>query len=154
MNPEIQSIIQDMEEVFCGNPWYGKAVLTLLDEIDSSKVYIKANGISHSLIELLYHMLTWQEYTQHQLENKLDLSTYQLLDWTETNPEIHTWNTGIAELKASHNKIINLLQDAPDDLLEKEVQFKKFSTRVLLHGMIQHNIYHIGQIAYVNKLLS
>ena len=155
MSHTIRSISENMEEVFCGNPWYGKSVLTLLNEIDPSIVYIKPGGQGHSIIELLYHMLTWEEFTLHHLESMmLEPEKYQLLDWRETNPEIHTWNAGVSELKATHNKIINILQNASDDLLASKVPYKDYNTAVLLNGLIEHNIYHIGQIAMVKKMLS
>jgi hypothetical protein len=35
----------------------------------------------------------------------------------------------------------------------RDVQLDKVYTRFLLHRLIDHNIYHAAQIAYVNKLL-
>ena len=59
MNKEIQSIIRNLIQVNSGEPWFGRAVYTILDEIDPAIVYQKPNENSHSLIQLLYHMVTW-----------------------------------------------------------------------------------------------
>jgi uncharacterized damage-inducible protein DinB len=153
---ELNSIITRMKDTFDGAPWYGKAVMKVLQEVDPSKVYIKPNDNSHSLIELLYHMLTWENFTLEQLQesDKLNPEAYQLLDWRETNPEIHTWNTGIAELTAAHNKIIELLENASESVLNRSVRFRDYDMRYLLKGLIEHNIYHAGQIAYLQKFLN
>jgi len=37
MNKETQSIIKNFETTLSGQPWFGRAVYELLDEIDSSK---------------------------------------------------------------------------------------------------------------------
>ena len=143
-----------MREVLCGKPWYGKSVLTLLNEVNQDLVYQKPNDASHSMIELLYHTITWAEFTQHRLEKdqNMDLKAFELLDWRKTNPEIHTWNNGIAEFTAANNKVIELLMASTDELLDEKVDFREYNFRYLLNGLIEHNIYHLGQIAYLKRL--
>jgi len=77
MNGEIRSIIDNLKEVLSGNPWYGKSALTLFNEIDPALVFQKPNDQSHSQIELLFHMLTWTEFTQHRLmkDQQMDAET-------------------------------------------------------------------------------
>ena len=58
------------------------------------------------------------------------------------------------QLKATHNKIIGILKQKTDDnYLGDIVPLRKFNFRFMLYGLIQHNIYHLGQVAYVKKLL-
>ncbi|MCY7309203.1 MAG: hypothetical protein LH619_00365 [Chitinophagaceae bacterium] len=40
-----------------------------------------------------------------------------------------------------------------DDFLVEPVDYRKYNFRFLLNAMIEHNIYHLGQVAYVNKML-
>jgi hypothetical protein len=46
-----------------------------------------------------------------------------------------------------------LLLQKDDSFLDEPVEYRKYDFRFLLNGLIQHNLYHTGQIAYVNKLL-
>ena len=153
---ELNGIIKRMETVFNGDPWYGKAVIKLLNEVNPEIVYKKDKPEHHSIIELLFHMLNWQEFTLHQLEfeKEIDPERYRLLDWRETNPELHTWNTGIAEFTAAHNKILHFLRTSPEELLNRKVRFRDYDMRFLLNGLIEHNIYHSGQIALINKTIN
>ena len=152
---ELKAIIERMESVFSGEPWYGKSITRLLDEVDETAVYTKINGHAHTMIELLFHMLNWQEFALHRLQedNNIDPQRYQLLDWRETDPSMHTWNTGIAAFTGAHNKIVELLKRSPDELLSRQVQYRPYDMRFLLNGLIEHNIYHIGQITLINKVL-
>jgi len=156
MNKEIQEIAASMQDVLTGNPWYGKPVLEILNSVNQEKVYEKLNGESHSMIELLYHMITWVEFTFQRLEKNqnYDPDANESLDWRQTNYELHTWNNGVSEFTAGTNKIISLMQQAPDSLLDEKVDFRDYNFRVLLNGLIQHNIYHIAQIAFLNKSIS
>jgi len=156
MNKEIQSLISNLQDVLNGEPWYGNPVYTLLQEVNPTKVYIKPNDNSHSLIDLLYHMVTWAEFAQHRVEKKpiTDMAAFEALDWRKIDPAIHTWQKGVAALQTAHNSIIAHLQIRKDIFLEEIVDYRAYNFRSMLNGLIQHNIYHLGQIAYLNKLLS
>ena len=155
MNREIQSIIHRIENVNSGEPWYGRAVFVILEEVDAKKVYTKPNNTEHSLIELLYHMITWADYTLKRIEKDKtnELAAAEELDWRIINPKVHTWKKGLAEFKTIHKKIITLLNKKDDDFLLEIVDYRKYNFRFLLNGMIEHNIYHLGQIAYLKKML-
>lgn len=155
MDAEVQAIIKSLKEVLSGDPWYGKSALTLFNEIDPALTYQKPGDQSHSLIELLFHMVTWTEFTQHRLmkDQQMDAETVEALDWREIDSAVHTWDNGVAQFTEASNAITQLLEAALDQLLEEKVDYREYNFRILLDGLIQHNIYHLGQIAYLNKLL-
>lgn len=156
MNKETQYIIKTFESTLSGQPWFGRAGYEILKEVDDSKASAKPNG-EHSMLELIWHMNTWAEFTLGSLENKSseDMKAIEVNDWREIDPKTHTWKKGIEQLKATHNKIIELLNQKTDDsFLSDIVPTRKFNFRFMLIGLIQHNIYHLGQIAYIRKMLS
>ena len=156
MKKELQSIIRNLENTLDGTPWYGRPVYAILREIDPSIVYKKPSPNSHSLTELLYHMLTWAEFTLKRLErdHSQDLAAFEKLDGRPIDPEVHDWDEGLAALIATHQQIIALLQTKDEFFLSETVDYRQYNFRFLLNGLIQHNIYHVGQIAYAVKLLS
>lgn len=156
MNNEIQSIIRNLEITLDGEPWFGRSVYAILREIDESLAYTTPNSNSHSLIELLYHSLTWAEFTLKRIERDdiNDLAAFEKLDWREIDPQIHGWEEGLSAFIAAHQQIVALLHTKQDSFLEEKVDYRNYNFRFLLNGLIQHNIYHLGQIAYLHKLLS
>ncbi len=156
MNKETQSIIRNLENTLSGQPWFGRAVFEILKEVDESKVNIKPNGTEHSLLELLWHMNTWAEFVLASLENRpaAEMKAIEELDWRTPDPAIHTWKIGIDALQSTHKKITELLSAKDDSLLGEMVPTRKFNYRFMLNGLIHHNIYHLGQVAYVKKLLA
>lgn len=155
MNSEIRSIIDNLKEVLSGSPWYGKSALTLFSEIDPALVHQKPNDQSHSLAELLFHMVTWAEFIQHRLmkDQQMDGETVEALDWRAIDPAIHTWENGVAQFTEATNAVIQLLEASSDQLLKEKVDYREYNFLHLLNGLVQHNVYHLGQIAYVKKLL-
>ena len=53
----------------------------------------------------------------------------------------------------NQNEILKILDRSDDELLTLKVRQRKFKVKYLLEGVIQHDIYHIGQIAALNKTL-
>ena len=154
MNKEIQSIINNLERANTGQPWYGRALYEILDEIDPAIAYKKPNK-QHSLADLLYHMITWADFCLHRIkgDKEKDMTAFEKLDWRQINPAIHTWEKGVEEFKNIHTQIVSLLKQKDDVFLKEIVDYRQYNYRFLLNGLIQHNIYHLGQIAYVKKLL-
>ncbi len=82
------------------------------------------------------------------------MASFEETDWRKIDPAIHTWQNGLDALKAAHTSIIGHLQRRKDIFLEEMVDYRKYNFRFLLNGLIQHNIYHLGQVAYLSKLLA
>src|SRR5687768_5114597 len=142
MNKEVQTIIRNFENTLDGEPWYGRPVYAILREVESSIAYKKPTIDSHSLIELLYHMLTWAEFTLKRIEKEDidDLAAFEKLDWREIDPQIHDWDEGLAAFIATNQQIIALLHTKDDTFLNETVDYRQYDFRYLLNGIIQHNI--------------
>jgi len=156
MNKEVQSIIKNLQNVLDGTPWFGRPVFAILKEIHPVMVYTKPGGNSHSLIELLYHIITWSEFTVKRLEKEPeeDIQAFDQSDWRLIDPHIHTWANALEQFKTAHDRILEILQNKQDAFLQEKVDYRQYNFRFLLNGLIQHDIYHLAQIAYVKKLLT
>ena len=155
MKKELNAIIRELENTLDGEPWFGRAVYKLLREVDPEKAFIKPNETEHSMVELLYHMITWTDFTLKRIENDKinDMAAFEKIDWREIDPSIHGWEEGLSEFIAVNQHIIALLKEKNDEFLGETVDYREYNFRFLLRGIIQHHIYHAGQIAYLVKLL-
>ena len=63
------SIIKNFKDTLSGQPWFGRAVFPIMEEVDESKIHIHPGDTEHSLVELLYHKITWSEFCLKHLEN-------------------------------------------------------------------------------------
>lgn len=146
MHKEIKSVINRLKITNTKEPWFGKPVYSILEEVNTKKVSLRPNDTEHSMIELLYHMNTWAGFTLKRIEKHpdMDIATFEKMDWREIKPDIHTWKKGMAEFRSLQKKIIKTLNKKDDSFLKEIVDFRKYNYQFLLHGMIEHNIYHIG----------
>ena len=156
MNTEIKIIISSLQNVNSGTPWFGRAAYEMLDEVNPGNVFIKPGNTAHSLIEIMYHMITWADFTLKRIQKvKInDLAAAENADWRKIDMKVYSWKKGLSEFKGIHNKIISLLKEKDDSFLNEKVDYREYDFKFLLNVLIQHNIYHLGQIAYLNKMLS
>jgi len=156
MNKEIQYIAKQLQTLYDGEPWFGRAMKKILAEIDPAMALQKPNE-QHSILELLYHIINWREFTISRLQagNDKPVQYFDEHDWKQLDhSDASLWNKGLQLLEDSQQLLLTLLANLPEDILSNQVADREYNYRFLLNGIIQHDIYHLGQIAYVKKLLS
>jgi uncharacterized damage-inducible protein DinB len=156
MNNEILRIIEQMNETWEGEPWFGRSVKKLLSEINEEIAFQKPSG-QHSIVELLWHMVTWKEFVISRLQETeaKALDEFEAKDWRELDhSDFSLWKKGMNEFSRLHKELISMVQMQNDEILDLKVKERNYNFRQLLNGIIQHDIYHVGQIAYLKKLLT
>jgi len=156
MKDAINDIIFRLENTLHGEPWYGRSALSLLKEVNPAIVFTKTGNGGHSLADLLWHMITWAQFTLDRLEKKQekDMAAFESLDWRTIDPDLHNWKNGVKAFISVYEQIIVLLKTKNDAFLEEKVDYRDYHVQFLVNGLIEHTIYHLGQIAYVQKQLN
>lgn len=152
---KITGIIHRFEEVLQSDPWYGTSVYDVLEDYPGTIVYKRVSPEAHAPIDILYHMITWTEFTLRRLEGRNDGEPRysEKIDWRPIDPKQHTWKKGVAELKKLNRGIISFLKQKEDAFLEEPVEYRSYQFEYLLNGLADHHIYHIGQIALLKNIL-
>jgi uncharacterized damage-inducible protein DinB len=155
MNKEIIQIVEQLKDAYEGDPWFGRNATALLAEVTEDIAFEKPNS-QHSLLELVWHMINWKAFVINRLEQDTSRSVHQfeIDDWRvldHTNKSL--WQQGLNLLHQTQVELVGAVQQQNDDLLDKKVFERDYTYRKLLHGVLQHDIYHLGQVAYILKLL-
>jgi uncharacterized damage-inducible protein DinB len=156
MNQEILQIAEQLRDAYEGEPWFGRSISSILNEIDEAIVF-KKTADQHSILELLWHMITWKEFTLSRLRNddELPIKYFEENDWRMLDhSDKALWQQGLQEFSKLHNELVEIIRQQNDELLFQRVRDRKYDFRKLLYGIVQHDIYHLGQIAYIKKMLT
>jgi len=62
------------------------------------------------------------------------------------------WNELKEEFKQSHESLIELIKQKDDNWLSTKMPGKNFSYNFMLKGIMQHDLYHIGQVNLLKKM--
>jgi len=143
---ELDKIIASVRDVYDGNPWYGSSVMAVLSKIPVDNVNKKIQN-SHSVIELVLHMTSWRKFVIHKLQGD---ESHEVS--AESNfPAGSDWAAALANLQESQNNLLMAMASFDNKNLENQVPNRKYSFSKLLNGIVQHDIYHLGQIAMITK---
>jgi len=159
MNTKMQSLISNLKEEYNGKPWFGNSILTALGDIPFEKAHLKPIDNLHSIIELTEHIITWRVFVIKKIHGDKEYSVKinSKEDWGENRAvSKEEWQNVLQRLEYSQNELVQLLESKDDHFLSTIVLTKSntnFTFEFFLNGVIQHDIYHLGQIALVKKLL-
>jgi uncharacterized damage-inducible protein DinB len=154
MKSQLEAIIQNLEEGFDGEPWYGISVMDKLDAISWNTVNERMYG-AKSIAVLVQHVINWRSYVIKQLDGDGDyfIEMDSENDWT--NIQIKTeeeWSALIAILQETQVILVARLSNETDALLKKPVPGVDYTFEQVLNGIAQHDSYHLGQIAMLNSM--
>ena len=154
MNREILLLAEQIKETYEGDPWFGRSVKALLAEVND-RIAFESPNEQHSILELVWHMITWREFTISRLRREdKDLHYFEVNDWRGLDHgDKNLWHQGLQRLQETQHELTLLMQQQDDAILSERVEGREYDFRTLLNGIIQHDIYHTGQIAYLTKLL-
>lgn len=151
---EINRILDQMDRAFSGEAWHGPDLTVLLKGISAEDSSRHPVASAHSIWELVNHIAAWNMIVlQKSKGEQIEVTTE--MDWPpvwETS-EI-AWKRSLATLAENRTHLRNYVKALRDDSLDEMVKRENYSRYVLLHGLVQHDLYHGGQIAVLKKALS
>jgi len=110
-----------------------KNAKALITEVNEQAVFEKPNG-QHSILELVWHMITWREFTINRLRNdkENDLRYFEVNDWQNLDHNNKSlWQQALHRLHQTQNELIEVLQTQKDNLLSKTVEGRNYDFRKL-----------------------
>lgn len=151
---EIDRILDQMDRAFSGDAWHGPSLLSVLDGIsaeDASKHPIRG---AHSIWELVHHIGAWNTISQHRLAGE-NVQITPERDWPPVWEVSETaWKRAMENLVESRKRLRDSVKDFSDEQLAERATGPDYSRYVVLHGVVQHDLYHAGQIVMLKKALS
>jgi uncharacterized damage-inducible protein DinB len=156
MNKEALFLVAQFRDAFEGDPWFGRPGLALLNEVNEDIAFERLNG-QHSIVELIWHMINWKEFAINCLrpDSNKNLNFFEENDWRELDlSDKSLLQQGMIEIRKVQDDFLKLLQEQQDHIFENKVPGRAYTFRKLLHGVLQHDIYHLGQIAFIKKVIT
>ena len=155
---EVERIADQFRRAFDGQAWHGPSVLSILDGITAEQAAAHPIPGAHSIWELTLHIAAWEGACERRLRgDPAQLSDEE--DWTKVEDSSEkAWSDAKKGLVASHQALLNAIAALDGSRLDEPIikdsttQFS--SVYVTLHGGVQHDLYHAGQIALLKKALA
>lgn len=158
--PETSRLLDQLRRAFDGEPWSGPSLLANLADLTAAQAAQRPIAAAHSIWEIVSHAAVWATVARRRLvEGKL-VQVNDAEDWPPqpATPTEADWQATLADLREAHAQLLAAAAAVADDALDRPInptpdaQFGYGSSvYVTLHGVVQHYLYHAGQIALLRK---
>ena len=144
---EVKLLYDQIETTFRGKSWHGPNMIQVLEGVSVDKARLRPLSERHSIWELVNHMNYWMRAALNGLNGGEVPKPEGFEDWPPVGLTAEEWRESVADLERTVNAILNALMGFSTINLEEKVPGKGYNYRSLIHGVLHHNLYHMGQIA-------
>lgn len=149
---EIERIVDQLQRAFDGRAWHGPSAMALLSDVDADQAMARPLKERHTIWELVLHINAWRDKVRRVLGREKMESLPEEEDWpTVNNTSDEAWAKAVEELKRVHHELLEAISDFSESRLDETVAGASYSFYNMLHGLVQHDLYHAGQIAILKK---
>ncbi len=140
-------VIKQLSNFYDGDNWVTDNIITKVFSLASPVALKKVDGHSHSVAELVGHIIAWRNFVVQKLtgNNNYDIDDNSIADW----PMPIDWNAIRKEFETCHLDLINAIKSFPVEQLNDTVPGRSYSFVYMLNGIVEHDYYHYGQIGAV-----
>jgi uncharacterized damage-inducible protein DinB len=148
---ERDRIADQFRRAIDGDAWHGPALRELLKDVSPQIAAAKPIAGAHSIWELVLHITAWTQAVRRRLQgDPARLPPEQ--DWPSVGQVSQSgWAAALEGLGRAHEDLLSELARLPLDRLDEPIIADMPSVYVTLHGLVQHHLYHAGQIALLKK---
>ncbi|MEO7272088.1 MAG: DinB family protein [Vicinamibacterales bacterium] len=157
---ETHRLVDELLRDHTGDPWHGSSVTTLLRGVTAPQAASRSVPHVHTVWQLVLHMTAWKNEARRRLAGG-PAGDPEEGDWPDVGATTaERWKEALERLDAAHAALIEAVRALPESALFEPTNDPRnpatgagVSTYVLLHGVVQHDAYHAGQIALLVKVV-
>lgn len=132
--------------------WHGDALMDLVGDVSAEQAAARPVEMAHSIWELVLHITAWTEIARWRLvgDPKGDPTTEE--DWPPVRDQsAEAWRGAVERMKEAHRELAADVAKLGDSDLIGRVPGKDHTVLTMVHGIVEHDAYHGGQIAILKK---
>jgi len=146
---ESSRIAAQLHHAYHGPAWHGPALTAVLAGVTPELAARRPVPAAHTIWEIVLHITVWISVVTRRLHGEEITVLPPHLDWPappEASPD--AWRQTLDRLAQAEQTLEDDVRGLPDDRLREKVMGDvPYSIYVMLHGVVQHSLYHAGQIA-------
>jgi uncharacterized damage-inducible protein DinB len=156
---ERDRLLDQLEREIGGEPWHGPPLVKILDGITVEQAARTPSPDAHSIWEILIHMTGWKREVARRAQGHAAAEPARG-DWPAIGEVSESrWRAACEDHLSAQRDLVELVRGMSDAQLDTRVQGDTaafigagITIRATLYGILQHDVYHAGQIAILKKL--
>ena len=150
---EIERIIEQLKRAFEGNAWHGPSVMEVLSDVTAQQAAARVLPGAHTIWELALHIGAWDNACLTRLQGgRAELTDDE--DWPAVMETAESdWQRCKSALVDGNMKLRDAIASLDEQRLDEPILSGMPSVYITVQGVVQHDLYHAGQMAMLKKAL-
>jgi len=142
-----EDFISELKATYEGEPWFGESFQTKVNSITEEQALKQPKTGEHSIAQVVSHMEFWRRAVLAKIRGE------NVAEFTGDNPE--NWPSAESMKKKGWESIRTSFSATHAALIASLGQSDSLPLNLAgeLAGTMQHDVYHIGQIGFIKKLV-
>jgi hypothetical protein len=155
MSSESIRIADQLRRAVNGDAWHGPSVREVLEGVTAAGASEHPVAGAHSIWELAVHIDAWVGASLEATEGvAMPWPIPAEMDWPPIGEGSSAWTEAKDRLFATAERFAKTVESFSEARLRETVPGRDFDFYFLFHGVVQHSLYHAGQIALLKKELA
>lgn len=152
MNTECVRIADQLRRAFHGEAWHGPPLSSALEGLNAQQALARPLPSAHSIWELVLHIEIYAEIANQAISGTPMPRLYDTgKDWIDAASGESEWTRTKAQVLACGERLAASIERFDDSRLPDTVPGREYNFYFLFHGVVQHSLYHCGQIAMLKR---
>lgn len=138
-----------------GPMWHGPSMVEALAGLAPVDAATHAIPGAHSIWELVLHIGAWATIAEARLFGTpwLDPSDDENFPKPSTRRGAREWAAAQRRTIAAYESLAAKVRPLSPERLDEMVAGQEYSAATMIHGVIEHGVYHVGQIVLLRRAL-
>jgi hypothetical protein len=156
MTTECARIADQLTRAFTGDPWHGPPLREILNGVSAAQARNRPLYAAHTIWELVVHIDLYVQAALDALRGTPMPHWYGTeADWPRITAQTEAaWTATTDSLFRTAEQLAGAIAELTDERLTESAPGREYDFYYLLHGIVQHSLYHGGQIAMLKKALT
>jgi uncharacterized damage-inducible protein DinB len=148
---EGERLADQLDKALNGEAWHGPSWREVLDGIGFQAALKRPVPNAHGIADIVLHTTTWHDVTRRRLAGETPTVTDDQ-DWPRpASASEAEWQAAVQRLFESGRSLSDSIASFPPERLFEERPNKAGTWYALMIGMLQHDLYHAGQVGLLRK---
>ena len=149
---ESARLADQLHKALKGEPWYGPSWHAVLEGLSVKDAVRRPIPQGHSIGEVVLHVITWHEVATKRLAGGTPPQPTDEQDWPKVNFDTeHEWQAATHRLFVTGAALADAIGALPDSRWDEQRPNNAGTWYHLGCGMLQHDLYHLGQVSLLKK---
>lgn len=143
--------IKLFKDLYNGHPWIDVNIVGVLTQINALQASKKIFPNCNSIWEIINHLISWRINVLQRVHGKImqapEDNYFNPIEDTSEN----AWSETLNKLEKSQHQWVDFLKEFKEEDFDKNYPGNNMTYYEHIHGIIQHDAYHLGQIVLLAK---